>query len=347
MSRGASPLRFLGLVLGGWLAGRAVFLAPAWLAETAVAEPARPPALAEAVDRAIVPAHKQPASAEGAGTQVYRLDLPVFAETSLKPDPIQGWIRPAAQAQGLPPVVAVATVETPIFRAAPGIGTAPPAPEALPGQLPLAVPTAGRWSLSSWAFVRRGGARQLATAGTLGGSQVGARATYALTDRLALSARLYSPFSRPNGAEAALGLEVQPLGAVPVKLLAERRQALGQDGRSAFAVLAHGGVSEQPVIGPLRLDAYAQAGVVGLRARDGFVDGAVRLGLPVIDNMKLGLGAWGAAQPGASRLDVGPQASYRLPVSGRSINASFEWRVRVAGDARPGSGPALTIATDF
>jgi hypothetical protein len=30
MSRGASPLRFLGLVLGGWIAVRALLVAPGW-----------------------------------------------------------------------------------------------------------------------------------------------------------------------------------------------------------------------------------------------------------------------------------------------------------------------------
>ncbi len=210
---------------------------------------------------------------------------------------------------------------------------------------PASVPN--RWSLSTWAFVRRGGAEQLAAAGTLGGSQIGARGTYALTDRLALSARLYSPVSRPRGAEAALGVEVQPLQAVPVRVLAERRQAIGRDGRSAFALLAHGGINEQPLLGPVLVDAYAQAGVVGLRSRDGFIDGAVRLGLAVTDDVKLGLGAWGAAQPGVSRLDLGPQASYRLPILEGRARLSAEWRVRVAGDARPGSGPALTLSTDF
>jgi hypothetical protein len=181
----------------------------------------------------------------------------------------------------------------------------------------------------------------------LGGSQVGARATYALSQRLAISARLYSPLSRASGAEAALGVEVQPLAAVPVRVLTERRQAIGRDGRSALALLAHGGVSERPLPGGLRLDAYAQAGVVGLRSRDGFVDGALRVGLPLGDKINLGIGAWGAAQPGASRVDVGPHASYRLPLLGGSARISADWRVRVGGDARPGSGPALTLSTDF
>jgi hypothetical protein len=201
--------------------------------------------------------------------------------------------------------------------------------------------------LSTWAFARRGSGRQLATAGVLGGSQVGARATYGLTDTVAISARLYSPIERTGGAEAALGIEVQPLRGVPIRLLAERRQSLGREGRSAFSLLAHGGVSEQPLLGPLRLDAYMQAGVVGLRSRNAFADGAVRIGVPLTDDIELGVGAWGAAQPDASRLDLGPQASYRLPVLGGRARLSAEWRMRVAGDARPGSGPALTLSTDF
>lgn len=205
----------------------------------------------------------------------------------------------------------------------------------------------GRWSISAWALVRRGEGRQLAAGGLLGGSQMGIRATYRLRHGLAFSGRLYAPLNGPDGAEAAAGVEWQPLRAIPVRVLAERRQAIGRTGRSAFALLAHGGVSDQPVIGPVMLDAYAQAGVVGLKSRDAFFDGAVRMGIPLSEDLSVGLGAWGAAQPGVSRLDIGPQASYRLPALGEKLRVSAEWRVRVAGDARPGSGPALTLSTNF
>jgi hypothetical protein len=207
--------------------------------------------------------------------------------------------------------------------------------------------SSGRWSVSAWAFVRRGEGRELATGGALGGSQAGTRITYHLREGLSLSGRIYAPLNRPDGAEAALGFEWQPLRSVPVRLLAERRQAIGSDGRSAFALLAHGGVFDQRLIGPVRLDTYAQAGLVGLNARDAFIDGAVRLGVPVAENLSFGVGAWGAAQPGAARFDAGPQASYRLPIPGRNVRLAAEWRLRMAGDASPGSGPALTLATDF
>jgi hypothetical protein len=204
-----------------------------------------------------------------------------------------------------------------------------------------------RWSVSAWALLRSGGERQLATGGVLGGSQAGMRATYRLRDGLAVSGRAYAPIDTPEGAEVALGIEWQPLRTVPVRVLAERRQGIGKEGRSAFALLAYGAVSDQPLIGPVTLDAYAQAGVVGARSRDGFIDGAVRLGAPVAGGLSAGVGAWGAAQPGVSRFDVGPQVSYRLPVPGATMRVSAEWRFRVGGDARPGSGPALTLSTDF
>jgi hypothetical protein len=36
-----------------------------------------------------------------------------------------------------------------------------------------------------------------------------------------------------------------------------------------------------------------------------------------------------------------------LPIGRTAIRASAEWRFRVAGDAAPDSGPAVTLSTDF
>jgi hypothetical protein len=143
----------------------------------------------------------------------------------------------------------------------------------------------------------------------------------------------------------ALGIDWRPSRRVPVHVLAERRQGLGREGRSAFGLTVHGGVSDEP-LGGLRIDAYAQAGIVGTRSRDLFGDGALRLSVP-LGRLRLGAAAWAAAQPGIARLDLGPAASLRLPIAGRSVALGADWRQRVAGDAGPGSGPALTLATDF
>jgi hypothetical protein len=207
-----------------------------------------------------------------------------------------------------------------------------------------------RWSISAWAFVRSGDSRALAAGGLLGGSQAGARFAYRLNRGenrpLALSLRLSAPLGRAAGAEGALGLDWKPDRRLPVHLLAERRQALGPEGRSAFAVTLYGGVSDAPA-GPLRIDGYAQAGIVGLRSRDPFGDGSLRVSLPLTGRARVGAGAWAAAQPGLARLDIGPQAALRLPVAGRAVTLAADWRLRVAGDAGPGSGPTLTLATDF
>jgi hypothetical protein len=207
-----------------------------------------------------------------------------------------------------------------------------------------------RWSLSAWSFVRSGGSTALAAGGLLGASQAGARFTHRLnrdhSRPLALSFRLSAALQRTPAAEAALGLDWRPDRRLPVHVLAERRQALSREGRSAFAITVHGGVSDAPV-GPFRLDAYGQAGLVGTRSRDPFGDGALRLSLPMGSRVRLGAGVWAAAQPGLSRLDLGPQAAIRLPVAGRAATLAADWRIRVAGDANPGSGPALTLATDF
>jgi hypothetical protein len=216
----------------------------------------------------------------------------------------------------------------------------------------LIPPPAGRaWSVSAWAFARAGGNAALAPGGMLGGSQAGVRATYRLLGRqapLAVSLRLSSPLAQARGAEAAAGLDWKPLARLPVHLLVDRRQKLGPDGRSAFGATVYGGASEMK-LGPLRLDGYGQAGIVGLKRRDLFADGAVRLALPIGHGgaVRLGGGVWAAAQPQLSRVDLGPHAELRLPLRPANASLSVDWRVRIAGNARPGSGPALTLAADF
>lgn len=225
-------------------------------------------------------------------------------------------------------------------------------PSPLPGPAaPMALP--GRWSASAWLFVRRGEAQPLAAGGTLGGSQIGGRLAYRVNrnaDRpLAASLRFHAPTAHASATEAAVGLAWKPLETVPVTLLAERRIALGDEGRSAFALTAYGGISKARLVGPVGLDAYAQAGLVGLRSRDAFVDGAARLTVPIGDEQRVSLGAgvWGAAQPGVWRIDAGPHVSARLPLAAVQARLSAEWRFRVAGDASPASGPALTLSADF
>ena len=54
-----------------------------------------------------------------------------------------------------------------------------------------------------------------------------------------------------------------------------------------------------------------------------------------------------AAQPGVERLDLGPRVALGLPLGRTAATLAAEWRVRVAGDAAPRSGLAITLAADF
>lgn len=311
------PIRFPLVVLGGWMLLRGAMLIPGWpSAPLAPPPPLRTPvavALADARNEAVLAARRGPPP-----TRKLVHGRRARAAVLL------------ASAGAGPPAVH-----------SPGPGAPSLAPELAGVPAPRPRDRASRWSLSAWVFIRPGEGASLAPAGTLGGSQIGARATYRLKPGLAASVRLYAPLANARAAEAALGLDWKPLRRLPVRLLAERRQALGPEGRSAFSLMGYGGVDAVP-IGPLRLDAYGEAGVVGTRRRDFFADGAGRLTAPA-GRLRVGAGVWGAAQPGASRLDAGPHAELRLGPAALSA----DWRFRLAGRARPGSGPTLTLSTGF
>lgn len=369
MKRG--PLRFLILAVGLWICARAAILAPAWWpgrdapapsatsgpsqpAATAAPAPAPDPAPATAPAQAPPPT-PAPGSAPAPAPAPAPVSLP-FAAAMVR-DPAAppflirelsykteiGFLRAAA-----PPLVVSAMDWGP----GPALAAAEPiVPMSWRGWdgRPVATLASGpprRWSASGWLLVRRDpGGPALAPGGTLGGSQAGARISYRLGGGFALSARASLPLRRTAGAEAAAGLDWRPVASVPLNILAERRQGLGGSGRAAFALTLYGGAS-RALPRRLRLDAYGQAGIVGARARDLFADGAVRLSAPV-GPLEVGVGARGAAQPGAARLDAGPGLAYLLPVRGANVRIEADWRFRVAGGAAPGSGPALTLATDF
>lgn len=233
--------------------------------------------------------------------------------------------------------------------AAAGIETGPGArtPTATPGSAgaPLAKKF-DRLQLSAWALLRGSpGPGNLATGGTLGGSQVGARLTYNFSPSLAASLRSSSSVGGVRYAEVAAGVRWKPLASIPIALNIERRQAMNRwGGRNAFALFAEGGLYQTPVFGLANLDLYAQGGVVGFDSRDLFFDGAATFTRPVWKEWSAGLGIWGGAQPGLYRVDAGPRLSYDV---GRGIRLHADYRQRLAGEAAPSSGPALTIAGDF
>ena len=207
-----------------------------------------------------------------------------------------------------------------------------------------------RFQVAAWALLRgqQGqvlGPSSLASGGQLGGSQAGARLSYFITRQIAASFRSSSDVGRRSG-EVAAGVRVQPLQSLPIWVTAERRQRLGSlgGGRNAFAIFAEGGLYQRPLPWEFVLDAYLQGGLVGLKSRDLFVDGGATVTRPVFGKFSAGVGVWGGAQPGLYRIDAGPRVTVAVR---KNVRVHLDWRQRLAGNAQPGSGPALTLATDF
>ena len=228
-----------------------------------------------------------------------------------------------------------------------------------PTRPPVSIPVQGRPAivppqkldrvqLTAWALLRGDqtgfGPSSLANTGNLGGSQAGARLSYNFTRQLAAALRLTSNVNRNDG-EVAAGVRIMPLQSLPVWFTLERRQSLSQySGRNAFALFAEGGVYQRQLPWEFSLDAYLQGGVVGFSRPEAFIDGGVSAVRPVYRQFSVGLGSWGGAQPGVYRVDVGPRVSMKLR---QNMRVHLDWRQRLAGNAQPGSGPAITLAGDF
>lgn len=206
-------------------------------------------------------------------------------------------------------------------------------------------PVADRWSASAWVTARPGSGLAVAPGGQLGGSQAGVRLVYLLDPerRVALFGRFVTPLSGP-GREATLGVEWQPTRA-PVRLVAEQRFAIdGGKGGPGLGMVA--GLDRD--LAGFRLESYGQAGAVRRDRVEPYADGAARATHRIgHGRLAIGAGIWGAAQRDAARFDIGPSATLAVPVAGHDFRLALDWRQRVAGNARPGSGVALTLGSDF
>jgi hypothetical protein len=353
----SAPVRFLVVVVAGWGAARAMTLGvipgftvsyakePTALSVPPIAATQFPPL--PPVEMAAV---QQPQMAYAAAPQMpavyyprYAYDVPAAPAWAPIP-PRPQWQLPATQPLAFGSSAADDDWQVASFAALPPRQSRPVAILAAqpPPQAKL-----DRVQMSSWALLR--GAPSpgaLANGGTLGGSQAGARLTYAFNRWIAASVRTSSPVGGSRGTEVAGGVRLTPFRSIPVAFTVERRQSVSPNGggRSAFALFAEGGLYRQPLPWQFNLDAYVQAGVVGLSSRDLFADGAFAVSRPVWGRISAGFGVWGGLQPGLYRVDAGPRISFRVR---DNIYAHVDWRQRLAGTARPASGPALTLAADF
>ena len=347
----SAPVRFLAVAVFGWMAIRAGTLGamPGFTISPAQAAP--PP---------IVPTELSPFAAapwpqeDDYGQPQQWVEPPSFQRLQFQPVRIPIPYYVPASSSPAPPQLAALTPRPAWSLEDYGYSLLPPlaggAPAAQSAPAPAAVTPAvrklDRWQLSSWALLR--GAPTpgtLASGGTLGGSQAGARLLYLFNRSLAASVRTTSPIGGSTGAEVAAGLRWAPLRSLPVAFTVERRQSISRfGGRSDFAFFAEGGLYRQPMPWQFELDAYLQAGVVGLQERDMFADGSLAFTRPVLGKVSAGFGAWGGYQPGLYRVDAGPRVTVKVR---ENVRAHIDYRQRIAGGAQPASGPTLTLAADF
>ncbi|MFC3098529.1 hypothetical protein [Alteraurantiacibacter palmitatis] len=250
-------------------------------------------------------------------------------------------------------VAAAAMQASGIAPAAPNVAAAPPAAAAR-----SSASNASRWSADGWLMWREDTTTPI-TSGrpSYGRSQAGAVVRFDLA-----AASHQRPQAYLRGAvalqgareeEAALGLSVRPLAALPLRVAGEVRAASRANGNEVRpAVFAVSELPVQRLPAGFAAEAYVQAGYVGGRDSTAFVDGQARLDRAVAGNadgfdLRAGAGAWGGAQADGARLDVGPSASLAFRLGDARARLAADYRFRVAGDAEPASGPALTLSAGF
>jgi hypothetical protein len=216
-----------------------------------------------------------------------------------------------------------------------------------------------RWSVDGWLFLRPDaelGAANGPRFASYGASQAGAVLRYRLSPgnaaRPAAYVRATKALAAGRETEIAAGLSARPLAGLPVSAYAELRATRGavttEMRPAVFAVTEFPRV-ELPL--GLRGEAYLAGGYVGGDFATAFADGQARVDREMVrfdlGQIRAGAGAWGGAQEGAARLDVGPSASRDLKIGAAPARVSMDYRLRVAGDAEAGSGVAITLSAGF
>lgn len=214
-----------------------------------------------------------------------------------------------------------------------------------------------RWRMDLWAMWRDDTTTPV-TSGrpSYGRSQAGAVLRYRLDPASRYAPEMHLRATRAlqgsRETDVALGASGRPISSLPVRLAAEARVSETVNGTelrgAAYAV-----TQLAPVDLPagLSAEAYFQGGYVSGDFATPFVDGQARIvrELARTDNFRLtaGGGAWGGAQKDARRLDVGPSAGISFRLGEAQGRVAADYRFRVAGNAEPASGPALTLTAGF
>ncbi|WP_284124559.1 hypothetical protein [Parerythrobacter aestuarii] len=214
------------------------------------------------------------------------------------------------------------------------------------------------WRLDSWVMVREGGTVATVSAGgrpaSYGANQIGAVLRYRLGSKASpfLFARASQALVDQGETDLAVGAGFKPFARVPLTPQAELR-VTETTGGTLLRPAAYVVTDLQPlaVTEEIEAEAYAQAGYVGGDFATGFIDGQVRIEREAMrmggSKVRVGAGAWGGAQKGAARLDLGPTASVGARIGDVPVRLHLDYRLRLAGSAEPGSGVTVTLSTGF
>ena len=215
-----------------------------------------------------------------------------------------------------------------------------------------------RWSSYFWLHTRENTGNTSSNFGQLsqpiyGGSQAGARLSYRLSHDnqkyVGLYARASTAIAAPGQEELAIGITLQPLNTKEISVNIEHRERKdGQSSNSAFLVY---NPNPKPIAINTRLETYIAAGYVSGGKEQYFADGYAAIQKTALEardgNLSVGGGIWAATQKNVSRVDIGPSANINLHIGGMPSRIAIDWRQRIAGNAAPGSGLALTFSTGF
>ncbi len=209
-----------------------------------------------------------------------------------------------------------------------------------------------RWSGDAYALARDAGPAGPAASPVLGGGQSGASLAWSIDPLarrpIAIVGRVNAANSDRESTQAAIGLRWRPLKGI--SLSAERLVAIGADARNDWTLrLAAGAEGRSHGV---RWSGYGEAGLLG--NGDVYAGGQARALLPLArigkGDVSAGLGNWASIQTGfitSGRVDIGPSIAARTTIGRIGVDIAADWRFRVAGNAEPGSGPALTLSTSF
>lgn len=167
-----------------------------------------------------------------------------------------------------------------------------------------------------------------------------------------LYTRLTATPDQPRQSELAIGIGGKPMPDVPVRIQAEMRvfdQDRKTEARPAVAVVAELPAMQLPLGG--MATGYLQSGYVGGSYATAFIDGHVRAEREVATTsstrLLVGGGLWGGAQRGAGRLDVGPSVIMNWDTGPVPLRLALDYRFKLAGDADPPDGVAITLSAGF